>query len=231
MRISQAGIEMIENFEGFRSTAYKCIAGVATIGFGTTVYHTGETVKTGDSITREKAEMELKYHVKKYIEPKLDEFKWLSQMQYDSLCSFLYNIGSMGTSLKNALYSKNIAKVKNAMLLYVKANGKAVQGLIDRRKVEVKAFDSRIRVRVFQSLTKGLDVDGICGSKTKACIPLLKRGSKGNYVKMIQRWLGCKQDGIFGKDTERYVLDFQRKNGLKQDAVIGEKTMMILFGL
>ena len=222
---------MIENFEGFRSTAYKCIAGVATIGFGTTVYHTGETVKTGDTITREKAELELKYHVKKYIEPKLDDFTWLSQMQYDSLCSFLYNIGSMGTSLKNALYSKNIAKVKNAMLLYVKANGKAVQGLIDRRKVEVKAFDSRIRVRVFQSLTKGLEVDGICGSKTKACIPLLKLGSRGKYVKMVQRWVGCKQDGIFGKETERFVIDFQQRNGLKVDGISGEKTMLSLFGL
>lgn len=231
MRISQAGVEMIEKFEGFRGRAYKCVAGVPTIGYGTTVYHTHETVKTSDIITREQAELELKHHVGKYIEPKLEEFTWLSQAQYDSLCSFLYNIGSMGNTLKSAMRSKNITKVKNAMLQYNKAGGKVIKGLADRRKVEVKSFDTCIRVRVFQSLTNGLTVDGICGKKTKESIPLLKRGSKGSYVKMIQRWIGCKQDGIFGKDTERYVIDFQNRNRLKSDGIIGTKTMLALFGL
>ena len=128
MKISQAGLVMIENFEGFRGTAYKCVAGVPTIGYGTTVYHTGKTVKISDTITREKAELELKYHVGKYIEPKLDEFTWISQIQYDSLCSFLYNIGSMGNTLKSAMRSKNITKVKNAMLQYNKAGGKVIKG-------------------------------------------------------------------------------------------------------
>lgn len=231
MMISQAGVNMIENLEGFRETAYKCVAGVNTIGFGTTIYHTGEKVKAGDTITREKAEIELIYYIKKNIEPKLYSYKWLTQAQYDSLCSLLYNIGSMGETLKSAMLTKNITKVKNAMMRYNKAGGKVVQGLIDRRKVEVKAFDSRLRVRVFQILTKYLEVDGICGSKTKACIPLLKLGSKGKYVKMIQRWLGCKEDGIYGKDTERFVIDFQKRNGLKEDGIVGEKTMLTLFGL
>lgn len=231
MMISQAGINMIENLEGFREKAYKCVAGVNTIGFGTTIYHTGEKVKAGDTITRKKAEKEITYYIKKNIEPKLDSYTWLTQAQYDSLCSLLYNIGSMGKTLKSAMLTKNITKVKNAVLQYNKAGGKVVQGLVDRRNIEAKSFDTKIRVRVFQSLTKGLKVDGICGKKTTASIPLLKRGSKGNYVKMIQHWLGCKADGIFGKDTERFVIDFQQRNGLKADGIIGEKTMLSLFGL
>ena len=231
MMISQAGINMIENLEGFRENAYKCVAGVNTIGFGTTIYHTGEKVKAGDTIIREKAEKELTYYIKKNIEPKLDSYTWLTQAQYDSLCSLLCNIGSMGKTLKSAMLTKNITKVKNAMLQYNKAGGKVVQGLVERRKTEVKPFDTKIRVRVFQSLTKGLEVDGICGKKTKSAIPLLKRGTKGNYVKMIQRWLGCKEDGIYGKDTERFVIDFQQRNGLKVDGIVGEKTMVSMFGL
>ena len=231
MKISQAGLTMIENFEGFRERAYKCAAGVWTIGFGTTRYSTGMSVKQNERITREKAEKELKIYIERNVYPQLESFSWLNQSQFDSLCSLLYNIGAAGAGLKSSLYSKNISRVKESMMQYTKAAGKVIKGLEERRKVEVKSFDSKIRVRVFQSLTTGLEVDGICGKKTKAAIPLLQKGSRGDYVKMVQRWLGAKEDGIFGNDTKRFVIDFQTRNHLTADGIIGEKTMLSLFGL
>ena len=231
MKISQAGLAMIENFEGFRERAYKCAAGVWTIGFGTTRYSTGTAVKQNERITRTKAESELKLYIEKNVYPQLASFTWLNQSQFDSLCSLLYNIGTAGAGLKSSLYSKNITRVKESMMQYTKAAGKVIKGLEERRKVEVKSFDSKIRVRVFQSLTNGLEVDGICGKKTKAAIPLLQKGSRGEYVKMVQRWLGAKEDGIFGNDTKRFVIDFQTRNHLTADGIIGEKTMLSLFGL
>lgn len=56
MEISENGIELIKQFEGCRLTAYKCPAGVLTIGYG----HTGKDVHYSDVITQEEAEKLLK---------------------------------------------------------------------------------------------------------------------------------------------------------------------------
>ena len=52
----------------------------------------------------------------------------------------------------------------------------------------------------------------------------LKRGSKGEEVKTLQRLLGIGDDGIFGYGTERAVKDFQRRYLLYPDGVVGKKT-------
>ena len=53
---------------------------------------------------------------------------------------------------------------------------------------------------------------------------VLKRGSKGEEVKRLQRLLGIGDDGIFGYGTERAVKDFQRRYLLYPDGVVGKKT-------
>lgn len=45
-----AGIDLIKEFEGCKLNAYKCPAGVWTIGYGTT-----NRVKEGDSVSQEQA--------------------------------------------------------------------------------------------------------------------------------------------------------------------------------
>ncbi len=55
-----------------------------------------------------------------------------------------------------------------------------------------------------------------------------KRGSIGEQVKQIQKALGIKADGIFGKGTEDAVKKFQSENGLTADGKVGPKTMEIL---
>lgn len=60
--------------------------------------------------------------------------------------------------------------------------------------------------------------------------PLLKQGSKGEYVLYWQKFLNSNgyfcglEDGIFGKNTKLAVMDFQSCNGLKADGIIGPKT-------
>jgi peptidoglycan hydrolase-like protein with peptidoglycan-binding domain len=54
--------------------------------------------------------------------------------------------------------------------------------------------------------------------------PTLKRGSTGEYVKLVQRELGITPDGIFGSQTEQAVRDFQRRKGLKVDGIVGAQT-------
>ena len=52
----------------------------------------------------------------------------------------------------------------------------------------------------------------------------LRKGSKGDEVKQLQRLLGLAVDGVFGMYTEKAVKEFQLKHGLAADGVVGTKT-------
>ena len=54
---------------------------------------------------------------------------------------------------------------------------------------------------------------------------VLKLGSRGNEVKVLQEKLNLKADGIFGPLTEEAVKDFQRSNGLEVDGIVGDGTL------
>lgn len=51
----------------------------------------------------------------------------------------------------------------------------------------------------------------------------LRKGHKGVAVKKLQRALGIKPDGDFGRKTERKVKKFQRQNKLKPTGVVGKR--------
>ena len=56
----------------------------------------------------------------------------------------------------------------------------------------------------------------------------LKKGSKGKWVRVLQRRLGVHADGIFGKGTKRAVKRFQRRHGLTADGIVGPATWAAL---
>ena len=66
--------------------------------------------------------------------------------------------------------------------------------------------------------------------------PMLKRGSKGKYVQLMQSKLVNKGydigsygiDGDFGRATESAVKQFQQDNGLKVDGIVGKDTWAML---
>ena len=78
--------------------------------------------------------------------------------------------------------------------------------------------------------------DGIWGPKTKAATPVLKKGSKGNAVRVLQGILICLGydtggfDGDFGSKTDTAVRAFQRANGLTVDGQAGKNTFAKLLG-
>ena len=61
--VTKEGIDLIKKFEGCKLTAYKCPAGVWTIGYG----HT-KGVKKGQKITKEEAEELLKQDLQKFVD-------------------------------------------------------------------------------------------------------------------------------------------------------------------
>lgn len=53
---------------------------------------------------------------------------------------------------------------------------------------------------------------------------ILKKGSRGSDVKVLQKALHLYEDGIFGSLTEEAVKEFQKANGLVADGIVGERT-------
>ena len=137
MKTSKNGIEMIKNFEGLRLRAYKCPAGVYTIGYG----HTG-SVAPNMKISEETAEKFLIDDLKKF-ENHVNEinvkYKYrFNQNEFDSLVSFAFNIGNIRQLTANGTRKKSVIAEK--MLLYTKAGGVTLKGLVNRRKVEHDLF-------------------------------------------------------------------------------------------
>lgn len=53
---------------------------------------------------------------------------------------------------------------------------------------------------------------------------ILKNGSKGSDVKLLQEKLGLTVDGDFGPGTEAKVKAWQTANGLTADGIVGTGT-------
>jgi lysozyme len=138
--MSQSGKDMLVDFEGVKLKAYKCPAGVWTIGIGAT----NPPVKATDEITREEAFNRLdrdlvQYEdgVRKYV--KVD----LSQGQFDALVDFAYNAG-VGALAKSTLLKKVNAEkfdeVPAEFMKWTKGGGRELPGLVRRRRAEVKLW-------------------------------------------------------------------------------------------
>lgn len=139
MNTSTNGIKLIKKFEGCKLKAYKCPAGVWTIGYG----HTSG-VKEGQKITKEKAIEYLKEDLEKFekLVNKYSKYKW-NQNEFDALISYAYNIGSIDGLTANGTRTKSI--IADKILLYNKANGKKLAGLTRRRKAERKLYLTKVK--------------------------------------------------------------------------------------
>src|SRR6218665_3234104 len=93
--ISSKGLALVKAHEGLKLKAYKCSAGVWTIGYGTTIYENGEKVKEGDVITKERAELLLTLDLERRWFAIRHHFAKvrLNQNQIDAVLSFTYNLG------------------------------------------------------------------------------------------------------------------------------------------
>lgn len=138
MVTSTNGINLIKKFEGCRLTAYRCSAGVLTIGYG----HT-KGVTEGMTITEEQATAFLKSDLKT-SENAVNKYSVynFNQNQFDALVSFTFNCGTGNLTKLTAKGARTIAEISNALLLYNKANGKKLAGLVKRRQAEKTLFDT-----------------------------------------------------------------------------------------
>lgn len=140
MKTSQRGIDLIKEFEGLRLTAYRCPAGVYTIGYG----HT-RRVKRGMKITEEEASAFLTADLlnsEKAVERYNSVYHW-NQNEFDALVSFTFNCGA--TNLRSLLRNgrRNRSQIVATLPLYRKAGGEVLRGLERRRAAEKALFLER----------------------------------------------------------------------------------------
>lgn len=139
MKTSKNGIELIKKFEGCRLEAYRCPAGVLTIGYG----HT-KNVVVGQKITEAKAEAFLKDDLvaSEIKVSKYDSVYHWNQNEFDAMVSFCFNIGNITSLTKFGKRSKS--EVASMIRAYNKAGGKVLKGLVNRRQAEYDLFNTPV---------------------------------------------------------------------------------------
>lgn len=145
MTINQAGLDLIKEFEGFRAESYRDPVGVWTIGYGTTAAaDVGIAPNAGMKISKADAEMYLARAIDKFaaqIDPKIT--RPINENERAAFLSLAYNIGPGAFAKSSALRKFNEgdkAGAANAILLWNKAGGKVLAGLVRRREAERALF-------------------------------------------------------------------------------------------
>lgn len=145
-KISKEGIELIKSFEGFRSEAYQCQAGVWTCGWGST-----KGVQEGDVWSESHAEERLAVDIEEF-ENAVKELVTveLNEDQFSALVSFCFNLGANALRISTLLKKLNAGDfqaVPDQIRRWNKAtvNGEKVvlDGLVRRRNAEALLFQSK----------------------------------------------------------------------------------------
>lgn len=132
----------IKACEGMRLHAYRCPAGVLTIGYG----HT-KGVREGQVITVAQADSLLDEDLKpirRYLNTK---FAGLTQGQFDALTDFIFNLGV--TSFEGSTLCKKIRAnrldptIKDEFGRWTYAGKKQLDGLVRRRKWEATVWEQK----------------------------------------------------------------------------------------
>jgi lysozyme len=149
MKTSPNGLQLIRKYEGYKSTPYRCPAGLYTVGYGHVI---GNGLQLPDEWNRTLSLGE----INELLRTDLARFErgvlrycpvYLTQFEFDALVSFAYNLG-VGTLQRSTLRQKILRNNKKGaaseILKYDKVGGRPLKGLTRRRIAEYRMFnDSR----------------------------------------------------------------------------------------
>lgn len=138
-KTSDEGLALIRRFEGLRLVAYRCSAGVPTIGYGHTKgVHMGMKCTADEALDWLAGDvMGAEGDVRRLVTVPL------AQQQFDALVSFAYNLGGKNLGVSTLLKHLNAGRYKDAcgqFKLWNRAGGKPVEGLTRRRAAEADLF-------------------------------------------------------------------------------------------
>ena len=142
--INNAGLSLIKQFEGLELTAYLCPANIPTIGYGNTNSVTRADVGR-KTITAAQAETLLRADLVRF-EKAVEHLVSvpLTDNQFAALVSFAFNLGegnlAKSTLLKRINAKAPLADIERSWMQWVNANGKRLQGLVNRRAAEMALY-------------------------------------------------------------------------------------------
>ena len=134
-------VDMVAAFEGFRADPYWDVR-QWSVGYGSYAGSRDPQRAPRMQVTREQARAMLVRELQRFISHvegvnRSGAYSW-TQGQKDALASFAYNIGNINQLTGNATRSNR--EIANKMLEYVRAGGRVLSGLQNRRRVERQKF-------------------------------------------------------------------------------------------
>lgn len=142
MGISEEGKNLIKKFEGCELEAYKCAAGVWTIGYGH-IKTAVEGMKIDQATANELFDEEMGEY-ETYVNTAVTVP--LSQNQFDALVSWVFNLGNgnlNASTMLKVINSGDHAGVPAQIKRWNKAGGKVLEGLIRRREAEALLYEGK----------------------------------------------------------------------------------------
>jgi lysozyme len=213
MNISSEGIRLIKSFEGYHKklengdcTAYQTYLGggkydIPTIGYGCTV-----GIKMGMVWSEAQATDALMVEVAKH-EAYVTQYVTvpINQNEFDALVSFSYNVGpaNLKKLVKRLNNGDRVATAK-AFLLYVKAQGRTLPGLVSRRTRESALFQKPVEAPsepyMPQTVQKALEPPSAPAVATATA-------TGGGFIYTAWQYLGDKFNSFFdGLDQEQAMM-------------------------
>lgn len=188
----QKYLDKIKEFEGFRAHAYKCPAGVWTIGYGRTsgVTSSSVTSRAAEEAWFNKYVEGLEKEVSIYME---EHGYAIVDYQLQALTSFIYNLGYGKLMILTDNGKRPIVEISKKIpeYCYAKVNGKKVKlaGLERRRAWEKDLFDGKLEKDEKEPTAKDLQelCNKVSGSDLVIDGKIGKKSVKAlyNYIKGV----------------------------------------------
>ncbi len=232
MQTSTKGRADIKLHEGEVLKAYRCPAGIWTIGVGLTSASGVVKVTPGMVITREESDRLLTKALNLNYEPRVakamnhtlgSKVVRPKQHEFDAGVSFDFNTGAIHrASWVKAWIAQNWIDTEARMKLWTKGGGKVLPGLVRRREDE------------FQMLRRGLYASQgrspmpIHTSPQAARIALMLSKEEVQDVWEAFRKLGFNPGPDYNEISVDAVRAFQKKHDLTVDGILGRATLSTL---
>lgn len=227
------GASFISSFEGIITKAYRCPAGVITIGCGFTnrskwfkdywIKKTGHALRMGDTITKSEALRILPMVVsEEYGSMVAKKLKLTNQYEFDAASSMTFNcgIGALDWKWAKALAAGNAKlSAERIRVTATTGGGKKLAGLVRRRAAEGDLIEFHTygkygkAARAESQSWVGTSVDDNKAVQTALA-------NLGYYKGEI--------DGQLGPKSRKAITEFQAKNGLTVDGIAGPATKATL---
>ena len=157
MKVSQKCLDMIRHHEGVRTRPYQCPALIWTVGVGHVIDQSHIKVKFHErknlpipsgwdrQLSMEEVNKILADDLTKFERGVLRMCPVVTQSQFDALVSFAFNVG-LGNLQRSSIRMRHNRKdyegAADAFMMWTKAGGRVLNGLVKRRKDEKALYES-----------------------------------------------------------------------------------------